>query len=303
MITPKGGFMSRSATRNGLLLALAGFALLSAGDAIVKSIAGQWPGTAVAALRYVFGAIGLGIALWMREGRAGFRVPMPWVQFWRGATVSFASLCFFAGIFLMPLAEATVINFVNPMLTALLSAFFLKERAPRAAWVATAMAFVGVIIVVRPDAGHLGWAAVLPLLAALGMGILLILNRITSGAGSILQMQFLVAIMAVPFLVGATIAGHLSGLEGWVVTMPTLSVILRCMVVAGTASMAHMLVYMATMRASAAVIAPMLYVQLLVATVLGWALFGDRPDLATGIGALFIVGGGLYLWNSQRAAD
>lgn len=291
--------MGQSATRSGLLLALAGFALLSVGDAVIKSMAGQWPGTAVATLRYAFGAIGLGLILWFREGLAGFRLPLPLVQLGRGAAVAFATVCFFLGIFLMPLAEATVINFVNPMLTALLSALFLKERAPRAAWVATILAFLGVLIVLRPDTGELGWAALLPLLAALGMGVLMILNRITANVGSVIQMQFAVAALAVPFLIGATLAGHLSGAEGFVVPMPEPSVILRCLIVAGSASVAHMLIYMATMRASAAVVAPMLYVQLLAATVLGWVVFGDRPDLTTGLGALLIIGGGLYLWRSQ----
>jgi hypothetical protein len=46
-------------SRKALLLALAGFMLLSLGDAVVKTMAGQWPGSAIAALRYAFGAAGL----------------------------------------------------------------------------------------------------------------------------------------------------------------------------------------------------------------------------------------------------
>ncbi len=62
--------------RWGMLIALAGFACLSVGDAIIKTIAGEWPGTAVAALRYCFGVTGLGAFLFWREGRKGFRLPM-----------------------------------------------------------------------------------------------------------------------------------------------------------------------------------------------------------------------------------
>src|SRR3546814_9999707 len=53
--------------RAGLLLALGGFITLSAGDGIVKSTAGEWPGPAVAALRYVFGAAALGVLLAIRH--------------------------------------------------------------------------------------------------------------------------------------------------------------------------------------------------------------------------------------------
>lgn len=47
----------------GLLCGLAGFAALSVGDAVIKSMAGQWPGPAIAALRDMLGASGLGVAL------------------------------------------------------------------------------------------------------------------------------------------------------------------------------------------------------------------------------------------------
>src|SRR3546814_10014513 len=80
--------------RAGLLLAVGGFITLSAGDGIVKSTAGEWPGPAVAALRYVFGAAALGVLLAIRHGRAGFVVPRMGIQFGRGASVAMATLCF-----------------------------------------------------------------------------------------------------------------------------------------------------------------------------------------------------------------
>ena len=52
--------------------------------------------------------------------------------------------------------------------------------------------------------------------------------------------------------------------------------------------------------ASAAVTAPMVYVQLLVATSLGWLWFGDRPDWTTLVGGALTIAGGLWLWHSQR---
>src|SRR3954468_14412046 len=98
--------MQQGSTRNALMLAISGFAILSIGDALVKSMAGQWPGTAVAALRYGAGAVGLAIAVAMTEGRKGFRVPMPWIQLGRGIGVSIATICFFLGVMAMPLADA-----------------------------------------------------------------------------------------------------------------------------------------------------------------------------------------------------
>ena len=142
--------------RSALLLGLSGFALLAAGDSVIKTIAGEWPGPATAALRFALGALGLGAALAWREGRRGFVVPRPWLQVARGAALATATLCFFSAIFVMPLADATAIQFASPMLTALVSWLMLGERATRKALIATLIAFVGVIIVLRPNIADLG---------------------------------------------------------------------------------------------------------------------------------------------------
>ena len=94
-----------SRARAALLIALAGFFSLSLGDAIVKSMAGEWPGTGVSALRYCFGAAGLGLILAWRHGRGGFVLPRPWLQFGRGAAVSVATICFFMAVMAMPLVR------------------------------------------------------------------------------------------------------------------------------------------------------------------------------------------------------
>jgi drug/metabolite transporter (DMT)-like permease len=201
----------KSNTSSGLAFAFAGFALLSCGDALVKSMAGVWPGTAVAALRYGFGVLLLGSLLFVREGRNAFNIPRPWVQFGRGASVSVGSICFFLSIYVMPLAEATLIQFVIPMLVAIISRIFLNERTPRAAWIATAFAFAGVLIVLRPQVASIGWHGVLPLIGALGLSFMMIFNRMASGLGSALKMQFLISIFAFPVLALAAIAGHFSG--------------------------------------------------------------------------------------------
>lgn len=150
-------------TRSALILALCGFVSLSCGDAVVKSVAGAWPGTAVAALRYVMGALALTAIVAGAQGRAGFRMPRPALQLGRGAAVAFATICFFMAVMALPLADATAIQFTSPMLTGLLSALVLGEKAPKAVWGATALAFAGVLIVLRPNVLALGPAAFWPL--------------------------------------------------------------------------------------------------------------------------------------------
>ncbi len=296
--------MEKRVNRQGaaLFLAMAGFGGLSIGDSVIKSIHGEMPGTAVAATRYLFGAILLAALLWWREGRAGFTFPQPWIHIGRAASVSIGATCFFTALFLMPMTEATVITFVTPMLVALFSSLVLKEHAPRAAWIATAVAFAGVLVVLRPEVALIGWVGLLPLGTATMMAIMITLNRMAAGSGSALQMQFLITVFAAPILAAITLAGHLSGLPAFHVNWPSTGAILRCAFVAGSASLAHGLLYMATERASAAAIAPATYIQLLVAMTLGYLWFGDVPDAMAIGGAALIIGAGVYLWRNGRRA-
>jgi len=296
-----GGRVTQNA-RFALILALCGFSILSVGDAVVKTMAGDWPGPAVSALRYSFGAIGLFIIVGAIEGRSGYRIPRPWLQVGRGAAVAFATYCFFMAVMALPLADATAIQFTSPMLTGLLSALVLGERAPKAVWGATALAFIGVLIVLRPNLLALGPAAFWPLGAAFGMAWLMILNRKAAGLASALSMQLLVAAMAAPLLIVAAILSHWSGIPAFRVPPPSLEVIAKCALVAFTATSGHILIYLATVRLSAAVVAPMTYVQLIVAAALGWAWFGNAPDAVMLGGAALIVAGGLWLWRSQKPA-
>ncbi len=287
--------------RSGLLFALAGFAVLSGGDVVVKTMAGLWAPTAVASLRFAIGAIGLGALLLARHGPSGFSVPHPKVQLLRGGGLALATVGFFSAIFVMPLATASAITFTSPMITAFLAAMFLGEPLRRETAIAALVAFAGVLVVLRPNFAALGWLALLPLVAALGMSLLMIGNRFVAGKASPLLMQFLIAAIAAPLLLLAAIGFHFSGITGFTVGWPEWSVVARCALVACTASFGHWLLFLAATRAGAATIAPMTYSQLLIASLAGWLLFGDHPDGATLAGSVMIIAAGLYLWRASSA--
>lgn len=284
--------------RAGLLYAICGFASLSVGDAVVKSIAGDWPVTAVAALRFSIGAVALSALLLIKEGPSAFRPRSPWLQAGRGICLAFASLSFFAAIYVMPLAETMAITFISPVLTALLSGPLLREKVRQQVWLASVTALIGVIIILRPNLVELGWPAILPLVSATFFSLMIILNRAAAGSGSALSMQALMALVAAPILIVAALIGQVSEVPELAFGWPEWDVILRCGIVAVTATTAHWLVYIGTTKAGAAHVAPASYVQIIVASLLGWMLFSEVPDLLTFAGAAIIIGSGLYLWRS-----
>ncbi len=299
MAEPPVRISTRSQTQTGMVLALAGFALLSCGDGIIKSIAGEWPGGAVATLRYIFGAFILTGLMAAKEGKSGLVTQRPWLHLGRGASVAIGGTCFFAAIFLMPLSEATAIQFTNPMFVAVGSALFVREHASRAVWACTLVAFAGVLIVLRPNVGLLGWSALLPVGTALTMASMMILNRMAIGEGGALKMQYLISVFALPVLVLLTLLTTRDAQGGFSLPMPSTSLVIKCAIVSVTASCAHGLLYMATEKASAAVIAPMTYVQLIVSILIGYFAYGDVPDLTAMAGSVLIVGAGLVLWRIQ----
>jgi drug/metabolite transporter (DMT)-like permease len=307
---PIGGFMWSvqvvPSHRHGIQFGLAGYALLTVGDAVIKSMAGEWPGTAVTALRFLFGAIGIGAILGIRFGRAGFDLPRPWLHLARGVSLSTASLCFYSSLFFMPLAEATVISFAAPIVIALLSGWWFGEAVPRVSWLAMALATVGVIVVLRPNIALYGIPALLPIAAMLAMSVFVMLNRITAQDVSPLASQFWVACFAIPIQLAVVTIGHFSGEPSLAITaLPSWDVLARCAFVALSASGAHMLLFMATQRVSPATMAPTSYMQIVVAIILGAAIFGDWPDAAALFGIALIIGAGLILWyaNGTKLVD
>jgi drug/metabolite transporter (DMT)-like permease len=290
----------RLGTGKALLIALAGFTSLSIGDAVVKTMSGAWPGSAVAALRYCFGALGLAGLVALRYGRAGFVFPKPWLQLGRGAAVTLATLGFFLGVMRMPLADATAIQFTSPIMTAIVAGLVLHERVPRAGWVAIAVAFAGVLIVLRPNFLELGGAALYPVGAAFGMAWLITFNRKSAGIAPVLVMQFTLALVAAPLLLASAFVLDAVGGAGFTIGHPSMEVVLKCALIAMTATTGHMLIYWATVHAGAALVSPMTYVQLIAAAALGWAWFGDAPDAVSLGGAALIILGGLLLWRAQK---
>ncbi|MBN8484837.1 MAG: DMT family transporter [Sphingomonadales bacterium] len=293
----------RQSDRTGLLFALAGFATLSLGDAVIKTMAGLWSPVAIAALRFSMAAIGLAALLRWREGAGGFRLAAPRAQFGRGAALAVSSTIFFTSLFVLPLATATAISFTTPMFTAILAAVLLGEPLRRPTLIASAVAFLGVLVILRPNLAEAGWWAVLPLASALTFSLLIIGNRHVAGTASALAMQFWVAAFASPILLLAAPLFAQTGVERFAVGWPDWTVVARCAFVAVSATCAHWLIYLGTTRAGASVVAPATYIQLLVASFLGWLWFDTHPDAMTLLGACIIIGAGLYLWRAGQVRE
>jgi drug/metabolite transporter (DMT)-like permease len=288
---------------NGFLFAAAGFALLSCGDAVIKSASADWSVPAIAFLRFLIAIPLLSLLIAAGQGREGFRISRPWLQFARGLALAISSSLFFFSIFFMPIAEAAAISFLSPIFTAILSRIFYGEPIRPSAWIMTAISLIGVALILRPNIAALGPIALLPVGSALVFSVLIMLNRIAVGTGSGFALQWAAALSTAPILALVAWAGDASGLPQFSINMPVVSVVLKCGIVAVSASLAHWLIYQGTVRVTAADAAQAVYVQLPVALIIDGVIFGHLPDWMAVVGAVLIVAAGIGMWQAQRATD
>ncbi|TWG80499.1 drug/metabolite transporter (DMT)-like permease [Cupriavidus gilardii J11] len=281
----------------GIGLLVLGQWILTLLDATGKTLTQQGlPLVAVAWVRYVSHVVVILLLLGPSRFRIQQRPAKPAMQWMRGALMLASTLVFFSVLKLMPLAQATALNFCAPLFVVALSPWLLGERPGRHAsltrWGGVLIGFAGMLVVVRPG-GELTPAGVaLGLLSALLFALLQMLTRrmavhdapmttlIQSGiTGAVLTT------LLVPFF--------------WFETMPTP---LQCALLlsAGvTGSLGHYFVIRAFQYADASFLSPFLYLQIISATTVGYLAFGQLPDWTTALGIAVICAGGVCVAGGE----
>ena len=210
--------------------------------------------------------------------------------------VGLSSMTFmFATLMLLPLAEATTLQFTVPIFATILGALVLREATGVHRWSAVVIGFVGVLIVAQPGSGHIPLVGAATGLAAafLSAGVSILIRRMGSSeppATIVFYFSILSMIPLVPaFLL--TMGSHDT----------TTWVMLVCIGLVGAVGQLAMTTSLSL--APVSVVVPMDYSGLLWATVYGWALFGVLPGAMTWAGAPLIVASGLYIvWREHRLA-
>lgn len=217
----------------------------------------------------------------------------PLVHLWRCALGCTGILLIFEGLRHLSLADATTIGFTSPIFATLLSILVLSEKVGKHRWVAIALGFIGVVVVLRP--GMAGAPPLIGLLwalsgAFLAASVTVTLRKLgkTESATSIVFWFFVACCV-----VGGTVSLFTGQSHSW-----QAYAILAAGGVAG--GLAQMFMTSSLRHASVATLAPLDYLQLLGAVILGWFLFSDGLTTGTMVGAGLIVFSGLYTaWREQ----
>ena len=285
--------------RRGLVLMFLGLALFSILNAVVKAQAETFPVNQIVFFRNAGGAVALVIVLaWLGEA---FRIklrelPLNLLQM---AVMTSGILLSFTAFHLMPLADVMAIGFTQPIVVAVASVIFLRERINGYGWIAVVLGLLGVQLVIVPSGSASGSVLGLGALAAAGGTICsaasMMLQRTLTGHQSPL-------LITVSFMTLSSLALLPSLAVSWV---PPTGWHLLGLIAMGLASgPLQLLMVSALYHASAATVAPMSYTNMLWAILIGYVWFGDVPTLAVLAGSAVVIAATALLVRSvRRPAD
>lgn len=214
------------------------------------------------------------------------------VQIVRALVLLASSLFFISALKVLPLAEATALNYSTPMIVVVMARMFLGERLTpvRIAFVVTGA--VGMLLIVRPGGTIFQGAASYALLAAVFYAGYQILTRLLSGENPRVLLFY-------PAIIGTVVMGLAAPGFDWPLDMPWTHVLL--LVLGGLlGTLGHFLFILAFRHAPASSITPFTYMQLVWATLAGWVVYRQFPDAYAVAGMIVIAGSGLTVTLLDR---
>ncbi|EKT4522149.1 DMT family transporter [Pseudomonas putida] len=275
----------------GIALVVVATFLFASHDALSKFLGGLYPIIMVVWARYLVHTLLMAGIFLPKAGVAVLRTRRPVLQTLRALSLLSTSLLFTTGLQYLPLAEATSVNFLAPVLVTALSVPLLKERVSVGQWVAVVMGFIGVLVVVHPGGAMFTPAILFPFGSALGFCFYQLLTRKLAVYDSPTTSNFfaglcntLILSVLVPFFWHAPQWNH----------------IVLMLALGGCGMTAHLLLTQAFRLAAPALLAPFSYCQIVFAGLLGLLIFGQVPDIASLVGIAIICLSGLGAAWMQR---
>ncbi len=285
-----------------ILLKVSSIAVFVGMQSFIKLV-GVIPAGQIVFYRSFFAMVPILVLLaWTGELRTAFHTDRPGQHVMRGLVgVSSMALGFFA-LTRLPLPEAIMLNYAQPLLVVVISALVLGETVRIFRWTAVGIGFIGVLIISWPkltlltSPGGMGSAEALGVVAAITAAAI--------SAVALLQVRALVATdksstVVIWFSMTASIAGLLTWPFGWA---PLTGWQIFYLVMSGICGgIAQVLMTESYRHASVATVAPFEYSSMLFGLVVGYLLFSDLPTIHSIVGGAIVVGSGLMIiWREQR---
>lgn len=300
----------------GIGFILIGILAISLNDMLIKLLSGGYP---LHQMVFTRSAIGIVFSLMLVQFEGGWRILRtrdPGLHLLRGVMLVTANLTFFSALAVLPLAEATAIFFIGPLLITLISIPVLGEKVGPLRLGAVFVGFIGVVIMTRPwqsaDAREVSFLIyTLPVLAALTYAINQVLTRklgaTTKASALAVYLQGLFIFVSLGFWAitgdgryaqNTTNESLIFLMRAWVWPEGNdlylfIGLGLNSAIVGYTLAQAYRL-------APAATVAPFEYLGLPLAVFWGWMMWAELPGSTVLAGITLILGAGLFVFLRER---
>lgn len=282
---PASARTSRLDNARGALWHLVSALLFTVMAAMAKHLSARLPSIEVAFARAFIGflfltplLIRIGAAAWCTE-----RLSLHITRSMAGTVGLVASMYAVAHL---PLAEAVSLSFTKPLFEVVLAALILRETVRAERWIATAVGFMGVLIMLQPGAGAIELAGLIALTGAMcGASVGIALRRLAQDERHLTILAYLGVVSSViTFLPTA-----------FVFVAPTVPEFLLLSLMSLIGVLGQLCFIRGYSMAEASALAPIDYTRLPFAALIGILLFLELPDLRDVMGALIIVGAALFI--------
>lgn len=209
----------------------------------------------------------------------------------------------FSALMYLPLADAIAIAFVLPFIMLLLGAWFLGEQVGKRRLWACLVGFLGTLLVVQPAFESVGFAALLPIGVAVNFAFFMLVTRKIAKDIDPVSLQAISGVIAVALLGPLVIfvPAQLSTSLSWV--WPASDIWMQLILLGVFGTLGHLLMTFSLRFAPSATVAPMQYLEIPFATMIGWLIFADLPNAMATLGICITIAAGLYIMVRERQAS
>ncbi|WP_295016662.1 DMT family transporter [Tabrizicola sp.] len=211
-----------------------------------------------------------------------------------------STFAFVSGIQVMPLADALAIVFVEPFILLILGHFLFGDQVGPRRIAACAVGFVGVLLVIQPSLAAFGLVALWPLATAVLFALYMLVTRAISAWMHPVTMQFHTSWTGLMLSLPVMVIADGSGIPALDPVWPAGWNWLWLFMVGFWAAVSHMCMTYALKFAPSATLAPLHYLEIVTAVILGYLIFDDFPNAMTFGGIALIVASGLYIIHRER---
>ncbi|MEM6310461.1 MAG: DMT family transporter [Pseudomonadota bacterium] len=207
----------------------------------------------------------------------------------------------FTALQYLPLADAVAIAFVMPFIMLVLGKFILGEEVGSRRIAACMVGFIGTLLVIQPSFATVGWPALLPVFVAINFSVFIIITRQIAKDTDPVGLQAVSGVMAIAIMGPILFLTQDSAVYALSLITPTAQDWTLLMAIGVFGTLAHLLMTWSLRFAPSTTLAPMQYLEIPVATFIGWLVFKDLPNTLASIGICITIGAGLYIVMRERA--